>query len=380
MTVITCINDFQKLAEQKVPRMFYDYTDSGAYTENTYKNNSNAFQKYKIRQRVCVNIENRNLKTKMIGREIAMPMALAPVGMSGMQHANGEILAAKVAKEFGIPFTLSTMSVCPIESIAKETEHPFWFQLYLMRDREFSADIIQRAKNANCEALVMTLDLQILAQRHKDIKNGLTTPPKLTIKNIINMASKPKWCWNMMKTKHKTFGNIVGYAKGVNDLGNFAEWTRGQFDLTLDWSAVEWVKERWGKKLILKGINDVEDAKIASELGVDAIVISNHGGRQLDGAPAPIDMIAPIVDAVGDKVEVHMDSGIRTGQDIFKAIAMGAKSTYVGRAYVFALGAMGEKGVRKAIEILYNELDTTMALAGETDIQKVGRHNILGQN
>ncbi len=377
MPVITCNADLQKLARRRVPRMFYDYADSGAYTEGTYRDNTSAFEKYKLRQRVAVNIDNRSVKSDMIGRDVAMPVALAPVGLTGMQHADGEIASARAAEKFGVPFTLSTMSVCSIEEVAKHTTKPFWFQLYVMRDRGYIEALIKRAYDANCEALVLTLDLQILGQRHKDVKNGLSTPPKPTIANMINLATKPRWCWNMLQTKNRSFGNIVGHAPGVNNMNNLAEWTASQFDQSLDWSSIEWVKSRWDRKLILKGINDVEDAKIAADIGADAIIVSNHGGRQLDGAAAPIDMLARIIDAVGDRIEVHMDSGIRTGQDVFKAIALGAKSTYIGRAYIYGLGAMGEVGVTTALEVMKKELDITMALCGETDIKDVGRHNLL---
>ena len=377
MPVITCNADLQKLARRRVPRMFYDYADSGAYTEGTYRENTSAFEKYKLRQRVAVNIDNRSVKSDMIGRDVAMPVALAPVGLTGMQHADGEIAAARAAEKFGVPFTLSTMSVCSIEEVAKHTTKPFWFQLYVMRDREYIEALIQRAYDANCEALVLTLDLQVLGQRHKDVKNGLSTPPKPTIANMINLAMKPRWCWNMLQTKNRSFGNIVGHAKGVTDMTSLSEWTHAQFDQSLDWSSIDWIKKRWDRKLILKGINDVEDAKIAADLGADAIIVSNHGGRQLDGAAAPIDLLARIIDAVGDRIEVHMDSGIRTGQDVFKAIALGAKSTYIGRAYIYGLGAMGEAGVTTALDVMKKELDITMGLCGETNINDVGRHNLL---
>ena len=377
MPVITCNADLQKLASRRVPRMFYDYADSGAYTEGTYRDNTSAFEKYKLRQRVAVNIDNRSVKSDMIGRDVSMPVALAPVGLTGMQHADGEIAAARAAEKFVVPFTLSTMSVCSIEEVAKHTTKPFWFQLYVMRDREYIEALIQRAYDANCEALVLTLDLQVLGQRHKDVKNGLSTPPKPTIANMINLAMKPRWCWNMLQTKNRSFGNIVGHAKGVTDMTSLSEWTASQFDQSLDWSSIDWIKSRWDRKLILKGINDVEDAKIAADMGADAIIVSNHGGRQLDGAAAPIDLLARIIDAVGDRIEVHMDSGIRTGQDVFKAIAMGAKSTYIGRAYIYGLGAMGEAGVTTALDVMKKELDITMGLCGETDINDVGRHNLL---
>lgn len=377
MATIASNADLQSLAKRRVPRMFYDYADSGSYTEGTYRENTAAFEKYKLRQRVAVNIEGRSLKTQMIGRDVAMPVALAPVGLTGMQHADGEIASAKAAEAFGVPFTLSTMSVCSIEEVAKHTTAPFWFQLYVMRDRGFIEALIKRAYDAGCEALVLTLDLQILGQRHKDVKNGLSTPPKPTLANLLNLATKPRWLMGMAGTKNRSFGNIVGHAPGVDNMTSLSEWTHDQFDQSLDWSSIDWIKSRWDRKLILKGINDVEDAKIAADIGADAIIVSNHGGRQLDGAAAPIDLLARIVDAVGERIEVHMDSGIRTGQDVFKAIAMGAKSTFIGRAYIYGLGAMGQAGVSKALEIMHSELDKTMALCGETDIKNVGRHNLL---
>ncbi|MEM1377184.1 MAG: alpha-hydroxy acid oxidase [Pseudomonadota bacterium] len=371
------IEDLRKRAEFRVPRMFYDYADSGSWTEGTYRDNEDAFQRLKIRQRVAVDIEHRSLKTKMLGKEVSMPLALAPVGMTGMQHADGEIAAAQAAKEFGIPFTLSTMSICSIEAVAEATKHPFWFQLYVMRDRGFVEDMIKRAKNAGCDALVLTLDLQVLGQRHKDLRNGLSAPPKPTIKSILNLMTKPQWCLEMLGTKNRTFGNIVGHAPGVDSMTSLSEWTHEQFDPSLNWESIEWIKSVWDGKLILKGINDVEDAQIAAKVGADAIVVSNHGGRQLDGAAASIDVLAPIVDAVGDQVEIHMDSGIRSGQDVFKAKALGAQSTFIGRAFIYGLGAMGKKGVTKALEIIQGELDKTMGFAGETDINNVGRHNLL---
>jgi L-lactate dehydrogenase (cytochrome) len=374
---ITDIYDLQRIARRRVPRMFYDYADSGAWTESTYRDNTDAFGRIKLRQRVAVDIDKRSVNTQMIGQDVSMPVALAPVGMTGMQHADGEIAAARAAEKFGVPFTLSTMSICSIEAVAEATLKPFWFQLYVMRDREFAADLIARARAANCSALVLTLDLQILAQRHKDIKNGLSAPPKPTIANLIDLALKPRWIAGMAGTKNRTFGNIVGHAKGVTDMSSLADWTHEQFDPTLNWESVDWIKQRWDGPLILKGINDVEDAKIAADIGADAIIVSNHGGRQLDGAAASIDMLAPIVDAVGDRIEVHLDSGIRSGQDILKAVALGAKSTYIGRAFVYGLGAAGEAGVAKALELLRKELDLTMALCGETDIDAVGHHNLL---
>lgn len=374
---VTEIKDLQRRARFRVPKMFYDYADSGAWTESTYRDNEDAFGRIKIRQRVARNIDERSVKTQMIGRDVAMPVALAPVGLTGMQHPDGEIAAARAAEKFGVPFTLSTMSICSIEAVAAATSKPFWFQLYVMRDRGFIEDLIARAKAAGCEALVLTLDLQVLGQRHKDIKNGLSAPPKPTLKSIADLALRPQWCLGMLGTKNRTFGNIVGHAPGVTNMNSLSEWTHAQFDPTLDWDSIEWVKSKWDGKLILKGINDVEDAEIAAKVGADALVVSNHGGRQLDGAAASIDVLAPIVDAVGDKIEIHMDSGIRSGQDVFKAIALGAKSTYIGRAYIYGLGALGEAGVTKALEIIHKELDVTMGLAGETDINRVGRHNLL---
>ena len=378
MTVITNIADLQELAKKRVPRMFYDYADSGSWTEGTYRANEADFQKILLRHRVAQNMEGRSTRTQMMGQDVAMPVAIAPTGMTGMQHADGEILAARAAKKFGIPFTLSTMSICSIEDVAKETgNHPFWFQLYLMRDRDFSARLIDRAKAAGCSALVLTLDLQILGQRHKDLRNGLSTPPKPTLSNIINLATKPRWCLGMLGTKRRQFGNIFGHVKGVENMGSLSEWTARQFDPTLCWADVEWVKSLWGGKLILKGIQDAEDAQLAVNSGADALIVSNHGGRQLDGAPSSIHALPAIVDAVGSKIEVHMDGGIRSGQDVLKATALGAKGTYIGRSMLYALGAMGEEGVTKALEIIHKELDLTMAFCGRTDIRSVDKSILL---
>ena len=370
------INDLRRLYKARVPRMFYDYCETGSYSTGTFQENTTAFEKYKLRQRVAVNIDNRSLKTKMVGQDVAMPVALSPIGSGGMNHADGEILACRAAQKFGLPYTLSTMSICSIEEVAKHVEKPFWFQLYVMRDRSFASDLVARAKAAKCSALVLTLDLQILGQRHLDVKNGLSSPPKLTLPNIINMMTKPRWCMGMLGTKNRQFGNIVGHAKDVKDIASLNEWANHQFDQTLDWSSVEFIRKQWDGKLILKGINDVADARIAASLGADAIIVSNHGGRQLDGTFATVDMLGPIVDAVGDKIEVHFDSGIRSGIDVMKAMALGAKGTYIGRAYIYGLGAAGEAGVTRALEIIYKELDTTMALCGERDIHNVGRHNL----
>ncbi len=373
MTVITCIEDLRRLAEKRVPRMFYDYADSGSWTESTYRANERDFQGIKLRQRVAVNMEGRSLRTTMAGVDVAMPVAIAPTGLTGMQHADGEILAARAAEKFGVPFTLSTVSICSIEDIAAHTQAPFWFQLYMMRDRDFIGRLIERAKAANCSALMLTLDLQVLGQRHKDIKNGLSTPPKPTLKNLLNLATKPRWCLGMLGTERRTFRNIVGHAKGVSDLSSLSSWTAEQFDPTLSWADVEWVKKQWGGKLILKGIMDVEDARLAADSGADALVVSNHGGRQLDGAPSSIEALPAIVEAVGDRIEVWMDGGIRSGQDVLKAVALGARGTLIGRSFLYGLGAMGEAGVTKCLQLIANELDISMAFCGHTDIRNVDR-------
>jgi L-lactate dehydrogenase (cytochrome) len=373
MTVITNIEDLRVLAEKRVPRMFYDYADSGSWTEGTYRANESDFQAIKLRQRVAVNMENRSTAVKMIGIDAKMPVAIAPVGLTGMQHADGEIHAARAAEKFGIPFTLSTMSICSIEDIAENTSAPFWFQLYMMRDRDAMARMIDRCKAAKCSALVLTLDLQVIGQRHKDLKNGLTAPPRPTVANLINLAMKPRWCLGMLGTRRHTFRNLVGHVKEVSDMKSLAAWTNEQFDPRLSWADIDWVRERWGGKLILKGIMEVEDAQLAAQHGADAIVVSNHGGRQLDGAPSSIHALPAIVDAVGDKVEVWMDGGIRSGQDVLKAWALGARGTMIGRAMAYGLGAMGEAGVTKALQILHKELDVTMAFCGHTQIGNVDR-------
>ncbi len=370
---ITCIEDLRILARRRVPRMFYDYADSGSWTEGTYRANTSDFDKIKLRQRVAVDISVRSVRSRMVGIDVAMPVALAPTGLTGMQHADGEILAARAAAAFGVPFCLSTMSICSIEDVASNSPSPFWFQLYVMKDRDFIGRLIDRAKAARCSALVLTLDLQVLGQRHKDIRNGLSAPPKLTIPNIINMMTKPRWCLGMLGTKRRQFGNIVGHVKGVTDMGSLSAWTAQQFDPALSWADVAWVKERWGGKLILKGIMDVEDAKLAVRSGADALIVSNHGGRQLDGAPSSIAALAPIVDAVGGTIEVWLDSGIRSGQDVLKAIAIGATGTMIGRAFLYGLGAMGEAGVTRALEIIHKELDVTMGFTGRTSLAEVDR-------
>jgi L-lactate dehydrogenase (cytochrome) len=376
--VITNIEDLRVLARRRVPRMFYDYADSGSWTESTYRANEDDFQRIKLRQRVAVNMENRSLRTKMVGIDVAMPVAIAPTGLTGMQHADGEILGARAAKKFGIPFTLSTMSICSIEDVSQATGgHPFWFQLYVMKDRDFIERLIDRAKAANCSALVLTLDLQILGQRHKDLKNGLSAPPKLTIANLIDMMTKPRWGLGMLGTPRRGFGNIVGHVKGVANMGSLSEWTAQQFDPALNWGDVEWIKKRWGGKLILKGIQDLEDAKLAVNSGADALIVSNHGGRQLDGAQSSIQALPSIVEAVGKSIEVHMDGGIRSGQDVLKARALGAQGTYIGRAFLYGLGALGEAGVDKALQIIHKELDLTMAFCGHTQIDTVDSSILL---
>ena len=377
MPVITNIEDLRALAEKRVPRMFYDYADSGSWTESTYRANESDFQKIKLRQRVAVNMEGRTLRTRMAGFDAAMPVAIAPTGLTGMQHADGEMLGAIAAKKFGIPFTLSTMSICSIEDIAAATKSPFWFQLYWMRDRDFMDRLMDRAKAAGVSALMLTLDLQVLGQRHKDIKNGLTAPPKPTLANILNLMTKPRWCLGMAGTRRHGFGNLIGHAKGVSDMTSLSTWTREQFDPKLDWNDVEWIKKRWGGKLILKGIQDVEDARLAVDSGADALIVSNHGGRQLDGAQSSIGALPAVVDAVGSKIEVHMDGGIRSGQDVLKAWALGARGTYIGRAMVWGVGAMGEAGVTQALEIIHRELDLTMAFCGRTNIGDVDRTILL---
>ena len=376
MAVITNIEDLRVLAEQRVPRMFYDYADSGSWTESTYRANEADFQSIQLRQRVAVNMENRSTATTMVGHAVKMPVAIAPVGLTGMQHADGEIHAAKAAEKFGIPFTLSTMSICSIEDIAENTSAPFWFQLYMMRDRDAMARMIDRCKAAKVSALVLTLDLQVIGQRHKDLKNGLTAPPRPTIGNLINLAMKPRWCLGMLGTRRHTFRNLVGHVKEVSDMKSLAAWTNEQFDPRLSWADVDWVRQRWGGKFILKGIMEVEDAKLAVEHGADAIVVSNHGGRQLDGAPSSIRALPAIVDAVGTRTEVWLDGGIRSGQDVLKAWALGARGTMIGRAAVYGLGAMGEAGVTKALQIIHKELDVTMAFCGHTQLTNVD-HGIL---
>jgi len=371
MAKIACIEDLRKLAERRVPRMFYDYADSGSWTETTYRANESDLAKIKFRQRVALDVSSRSTAMTMLGQKVPMPVALAPTGLTGMQHADGEILAARAAAEFGVPFTLSTMSICSIEDVAENSPAPFWFQLYVMRDRDFIRRLIERARAANCSALMVTLDLQLMGQRHKDVRNGLSAPPKPPLRNILNLMQKPAWCLGMLGTKRRQFGNIVGHVKGVKDMSSLSDWTVSQFDPSLSWDDVAAIRKQWGGKMIIKGILDVEDAKAAVKVGADAIVVSNHGGRQLDGAMSSIEALPAIVDAVGDKTEIWMDSGIRSGQDVLRAIALGARGTLIGRAFLYGLGAGGQAGVRQALDIIHKELDLTLGLCGQSDLAKV---------
>lgn len=376
MPIITCVEDLRLLAKKRVPKAFYDYADSGSYTESTYRANTDDLAAIKLRQRVAINVDQRSTRTTMIGQDVTMPVAIAPTGLTGMQWANGEMLGAIAAEKFGVPFTLSTMSICSIEDVASVTTKPFWFQLYVMRDRGFIRELIQRAKAAKCSALMLTLDLQILGQRHKDIKNGMSVPPKLTLANVLDIATKPAWAMRALFGR-KTFGNLAGHVKGSKNIITLSEWTASQFDPTLNWDDVAWIKQEWGGKLILKGILDAEDARLAVAAGADAIVVSNHGGRQLDGAMSSIKALPAIVEAVGHQTEVWFDGGIRSGQDILKATALGAKGSLVGRAFLYGLGAMGEEGVSKMLDILHKELDVSMALTGTKDIREVGAHTLM---
>ncbi len=377
MPVITEIEDLRQLYRRRVPKMFFDYTESGSWSEQTFRENSSDFDRIRLRQRVAVDMENRNLASTMIGQDVAMPVALAPVGLTGMQHADGEIKAARAAEAFGVPFALSTMSICSIEDVAAATSKPFWFQLYVMRDEDFLGRLIERARAAGCSALVLTLDLQVLGQRHKDLKNGLSAPPKMTLPVMLNLATKWGWGLGMLGTKRRQFGNIVGHAKGVSNAASLMAWTAEQFDPRLDWDKVARIKEMWGGKVILKGVLDAEDARRAVDVGCDALVVSNHGGRQLDGALSSIRALPSILRAVGDGTEIHVDSGIRSGQDVLKALAMGAHAAWIGRAWVYGLGAMGEKGVTAALEVIRKELDTTMALCGRRDVHDLDRDILL---
>ncbi|MEC7304837.1 MAG: alpha-hydroxy acid oxidase [Pseudomonadota bacterium] len=379
MGVVACVEDLRKQMQRRVPRMFYDYCESGSWTESTFHANETDLQDIKFRQRVAIDVSERSTAMKMLGEELPMPVALAPTGLTGMQHADGEILAAQAAEAFGVPFTLSTMSICSIEDVAANTSKPFWFQLYVMRDRNFIRNLVERAKAANCSALMITLDLQIMGQRHKDVRNGLSAPPKMTLGNMMNLATKPSWCLGMLGTKRREFRNIVGHVEGVKDMSSLADWTVSQFDPRLSWDDVAEIRRMWDGKVILKGILDAEDAKQAVNVGADAIVVSNHGGRQLDGAASSIAALPAIVDAVGDKTEVWMDGGIRTGQDILRAVALGARGTLIGRAFLYGLGAGGREGVTRVLEILHKELDLTMALCGRSKLSEVDDSILLKQ-
>ena len=371
------VEDLKHMAKDRVPKMFFDYADSGALTEETYRDNERDFKEIKFRQKIATPLSSRSLKTKMVGEEISMPLAIAPTGLAGMQRADGEILGARAAKKAGVPFTLSTMSICSIEDIAEATGAPFWFQLYVMRDHDFVRNLLDRAKEAGVNTLILTMDLQVLAQRHKDIRNGMTAPPKFTPKHIYQMMTRPMWCMRMLGTKRRNFGNIAGHVKGVSDISSLSVWTAEQFDLELSWSDVGWIRKYWGGKLIIKGVLDADDARAAVNTGADAIIVSNHGGRQLDGAPSSIRVLPEIVDAVGNNIEIHMDGGIRGGQDVLKAIALGAKGTYIGRPFLYGLGAGGEAGVTRALDIIRHELDISMALCGERDIgNEIGRAHV----
>jgi len=375
--VITCVEDLRVIAKRRVPKMFYDYVDTGSWSESTYRSNEADFKPIQFRQRVLVNMENRSIRTRLVGEDVAMPVAIAPTGSTGMLHADGEILAARAAERFGIPFTLSTMSICSIEDVAAATRKPFWFQLYVMRDRDFVESLIDRAKAARCSALMLTVDLQVLGQRNRDLKNGLSTPVKPTLPVLLDLLRRPHWCLGMAGTQRRNFGNIVGHVKGVDNIGSLGEWTASQFDPRLSWADVEWIKQRWGGKLIIKGVMDVEDARHAVDAGADALIVSNHGGRQLDGAPSAISALPAIVEAVGAQTEVWMDGGVRSGQDVLKARALGARGVLIGRAFLYGLGALGEYGVTRCLEVIARELDLSMAFCGHTDIDRVDRGILL---
>ncbi|MGR3512922.1 MAG: alpha-hydroxy acid oxidase [Paracoccaceae bacterium] len=377
MPVITEIADLKRIYRRRVPKMFYDYAESGSWTEQTFRENTSDFNDIRLRQRIAVDMANRSTATQMLGQDVAMPVALAPVGLLGMQSADGEIKAARAAEKFGVPFTLSTMSICSIEDVAENAEKPFWFQVYTLKDDDFMQRLMQRAKDAECSALVITVDLQVLGQRHKDLKNGLSAPPKLTPASIANMMTKVPWGLEMLQTQRRFFGNIVGHAQGVSDPSSLSSWTAEAFDESLDWDRIKQLMDMWGGKVVLKGILDVEDAEKAVTIGADAIVVSNHGGRQLDGALSSIKMLEPIVKAVGSKTEVWLDSGIRSGQDVLKAVALGAKGVMIGRSFVYGLGAMGEKGVTEALKVTHKELDISMAFCGRRNITDVDRDILL---
>jgi len=377
MPVITCVDDLKRIYKRRTPKMFYDYAESGSWTEQTFRENTSDFDDIYLRQRVAMDMTGRNTKTRMIGQDVSMPVGLAPVGLTGMQCADGEIKAARAAEKFGVPFTLSTLSICSIEDVAENTEKPFWMQVYTLKDDDFMQRLFDRAKAANCSAAVITVDLQLLGQRHKDLKNGLSAPPKLTVKSVANMMTKVRWGLGMLGTKRRFFGNVIGHAKGVTDGSSLATWTAEAFDQALDWDRIREFRKMWDGPLIIKGIMDPRDALEALNVGADAIIVSNHGGRQLDGALSAIRALPPILDAVGDKIEVHIDSGIRSGQDVLKAMALGAKGTYIGRAFVYGLGAMGEEGVTTALDCIHKELDVSMGLCGRTDINALDRDILM---
>ncbi len=371
LRTMTCIEDLRQVARRRVPRAFFDYAEAGSYSQQTLRSNREDLERIKLRQRVLVDVSQRDLTTTIIGEPARVPLALAPIGLCGMQRGDGEILACRAAQQAGIPFTLSTMSICSIEDVAQAVAKPFWFQLYVMRDRGFIRSLIERAAAAGCSALVLTVDLQVLGQRHCDIRNGMTVPPELRLANIIDIAIRPGWALSILQGKRKTFGNLAGHVRGMDSVASLAQWTNSQFDPALNWKDVEWVRSLWPGKLILKGILDVEDAKLAAQTGVSAIVVSNHGGRQLDGAPSSISVLPRVADAVGSQIEVMFDGGIRSGQDLLRAVALGARSCLIGRAYVYGLGAYGQEGVAKAIEILAKELDVSMALTGMRNIREI---------
>jgi L-lactate dehydrogenase (cytochrome) len=377
MPAITCIEDLKRLYERRVPRMFYDYTESGSWTEATFEKNCSDFHDILLKQRVAVDMSDRTTQSQMIGQDVTMPVALAPVGLTGMQSADGEIKAARAAEAFGVPFTLSTMSICSIEDVAEHTSKPFWFQVYTLKDDDFMRRLFERAKAARCSAVMITVDLQVMGQRHKDIKNGLSAPPKLTPKSVANLMTKMRWGMEMLGTKRRFFGNIVGHASGVTDPSSLSAWTAEAFDEALDWNRIREFRKMWDGPLIIKGIIDPRDAKEALNVGADAIVVSNHGGRQLDGALSSIRALPHIMDAVGDRIEVHLDGGIRSGQDVLKALALGAKGTMIGRSFVYGLGAAGEQGVTKALEIIHKELDLSMAFCGKTNVKHLDRDILM---
>ena len=377
MKNITCIEDLRALARRRVPKAFFDYAEAGSYAQETLRANREDLQRIKLHQRVLIDVSARTTATTLLGEPVSLPLALSTVAMTGLMHGNGEILACRAAHQAGIPYTLSTMSICSIEDVAAATSKPFWFQLYVMRDRGFVRSLIDRAAAAKCSALVVTVDLQVLGQRHCDIRNGLAVPPRLTLSNMLDMASRPRWVISVLKGKRYTFGNLAGYVAGIDDVGSLAEWTATQFDQSLNWKDIDWIRGIWPGKLILKGILDVDDAKSAVKSGADAIVVSNHGGRQLDGAASSISMLPKIADAVGSEIEVLFDGGIRSGQDLMRALALGARACLIGRSYIYGLGAAGQAGVARAIDIIAKELNVTMALTGVSSVKEIDRRVLV---